>query len=427
MASSFVDSLMRLIVPKRRLLHARGRSRLDEEQATNVDSSVLGSSTLAPSHIHTVGHRVSGDDALVLFRLMLGITADPHLGFNSSALRPADNVGLYARVVHSEQTAKDNYKVFSAAINACFFLQIIVAAALTALGAANADNKAITAFGAVNTIIAGFLSYLKGSGYPARFRQNATEWKRVREFIEHRERDFSLEGCTLDVYEVVDTIREMYDNTKREIQLSTPEAHSPKMNNGGVDTAKAEAIASKLRGLEETFKKLRGHAGAVDAKSDDVMAKVRSLGEAAHAKVSGGIDVKPHADEVAGKLRPGLDDTAQKVGAQVGAVSETVEAKSTDLLARLRSLEDTIDKVKSSVEKTVQFGQETAHSAAHGAAQNVALAVQEKEKEAAVGVRNLGKAVSMEVEERRPRTPRGVSVTVVNRDGNVEAEAAFKK
>jgi hypothetical protein len=127
---------------------ARGRH--DEEHATTVDS-VLGSSTMAPSHIHTTGHRVSGDDALALFRLMLGITAAPHLGFTDSPLRPADNVGLYARVVRSEQTSKDNYRVFSAAINACYFLQIIVAAALTALGAANADNKAVTAFGAINT------------------------------------------------------------------------------------------------------------------------------------------------------------------------------------------------------------------------------------------------------------------------------------
>ncbi|KAK4101288.1 hypothetical protein N658DRAFT_496586 [Parathielavia hyrcaniae] len=469
MASSFVQSLKRLVIPSRRVLHAGSRTRPDEEQATNVDSSFLGSSTLAPSHIHTgaPGHRVSGDDSLALFRLMLGITIAPHLGFDSSTARPADNVGLYARVVHSEQTAKDNYKVFSAALNACYFLQIIVAAALTAMGAANADNKGITALGSINVVLAGFLSYLKGSGYPARFKQNASEWKKVREYIEHRERDFSYEHCTLDVYEVVDKIRDMYEQTKLEIQLNTPEAASPNMSQGGqgVDKAKADAIASKLHGLEDTFKKMRGHAGAAEAKSDDVLAKVRSLGEAAHAKVSGGVDVKSHADEVASKLRPGIDDAANKVG----AVSETVEAKSTDFLSRLRSLEDTIDRVKGSVdktvhagqeaaqgaaqgvrdgiertvhtgqeaaqgaaqhardtvEKTVQSGQEAAHGAAQGAAQNVALAVQEREKEAAAGLRAVGKAVSMEVEERRPRAPREVSISLGG--GNVEAEASFRK
>jgi hypothetical protein len=419
---------MRIVGLERR--RARGRS--DEEHATTVDS-VMGSSTLAPSHIHAPGQRVAGDDALALFRLMLGITAAPHLGFTDSPLRPADNVGLYARVVRSEQTSKDNYRVFSAAINACYFAQIIVAAGLTALGAANADNKAITAFGAINTVIAGFLSYLKGSGYPERFKHNAAEWKKVREYIEHRERDFSLEGCTLDVFEVVETIREMYDNTKHDIQNYS----SPKVNirTEGVDVAKAEAIAGKLRGLEDTFKKLRGHAsaGAVDLKSDDVLAKVRSLGETAQklgshvGVVTGGVDVKAHADDVVGKLRPGVDDAAQKLSTQAAAVSESVEAKSADVMARLRSLEDTLDKVKNSVEKTVQGGQEAAHNAAHSAAQNITHAIQEKEKGAMAELRSLGKAVSMEIDERRPKAPREVSITLSNRDGTMEAEASVKK
>lgn len=138
---SIFQSVARLVGTKRRQSGARP----DEEQATIAP-------TLPPlpptgSHPPTAGHRAANDDALALFRLMLGITAAPHLGFSASAARPADNVGLYARVVHAEQTAKDSYKVFSAIINACYFAQIIVAAALTALGAANADNKAVTAFG----------------------------------------------------------------------------------------------------------------------------------------------------------------------------------------------------------------------------------------------------------------------------------------
>lgn len=60
-------------------------------------------------------------------------------------------------------------------INACYFLQIIVAAALTAMGAAGTSSQAITAFGAINTIIAGFLTFLKGSGLPGRLKYYGNE------------------------------------------------------------------------------------------------------------------------------------------------------------------------------------------------------------------------------------------------------------
>jgi archaellum component FlaC len=329
--------------------------------------------------------RVAGDDALALFRLMLGIATPPHLGFTESPFRPAQNVGLYARVVHSEQRAKDSYKVFSAVINACYFLQIIVAAALTALGAANANNKAITAFGAINTIIAGFLTYLKGSGYPARLKYYASEWKKVREFIEHRERDFSLEGCTLDVYEVVNAVREMYDDTKREIEMNTPDNYNSKtsVRFDGVDTSKAEAIAGKLRGL---------------------------LGTQA-SSVAAGVEAK--ADGVAGKLR-GLDETVHKLKNHMGSVSQGVESKSVDVVTHLRNLEDTLEKVKSHVEKTARDG----HDVAHRTVQDVAHTIQDEEKRALAEVRGLGKAVVREVEEHQPRPPGEVSITISHRDGN---------
>jgi hypothetical protein len=45
--------------------------------------------------------------------------------------RPAPNLGIYARVIHNEQTAKEGYKYFSWLINGCLGLQIVVAASLT--------------------------------------------------------------------------------------------------------------------------------------------------------------------------------------------------------------------------------------------------------------------------------------------------------
>lgn len=75
---------------------------------------------------------------------------------------------------------KKMYKRFSWGINLCLGLQLIVAAALTALGAADGSKSAVTVFGAINTVIAGFLTYLKGSGLPGRFQYFQHEWTKVK-------------------------------------------------------------------------------------------------------------------------------------------------------------------------------------------------------------------------------------------------------
>lgn len=51
--------------------------------------------------------------------------------------------------------------------------QIVVGAAITALGPSGGEHKlAITILGAVNTSIAGLLAFLKGRGLPERLRRN---------------------------------------------------------------------------------------------------------------------------------------------------------------------------------------------------------------------------------------------------------------
>jgi hypothetical protein len=93
------------------------------------------------------------------------------------------------------------------------------------MGAANSNHVGITAFGAINTVIAGILTYLKGSGLPNRIRYYEQEWKRVREYIEQRERDFSRQDCQLDVNEVVTSIEAMYEQVKVDIQTNTPDSY----------------------------------------------------------------------------------------------------------------------------------------------------------------------------------------------------------
>ncbi len=252
--------------------HPRG-SRPVEELPTHQPSRP-GSSVLGPpgSQLSSESYLVSDDNRLRLFRLMLGIAAPHQLGFEKRKLhpgetyptdntgaariiednvdgkRPANNIGLYGRVVKAEQRAQMLYRVLSMLINACYFLQIIIGASLTAMGAAGADNRAITAFGAINTIIAGFLTYLKGSGIPERYKYFADEWKKIREAIEQWEREFSCLNCAQDVHEVVATIRGMYHDTVREIEMNTPDSYSsvksPRTASGGRGAPEKTSIIS---------------------------------------------------------------------------------------------------------------------------------------------------------------------------------------
>ncbi|KAI5866997.1 hypothetical protein GGS23DRAFT_593726 [Durotheca rogersii] len=298
---SFIRSASRLII---RRVPREGR--IDEEQflghgaetaapdpATTAQSAqstqgtpaveVPEAVTHAPP-LHNWTYRVPEDDPLTLYRLMVGISTSPYLGYSVKSpvgTRPAANIGIYTRVVSSEQKAKDSFKVYSVVINACYFFQIVVAASLTAMGAAGANNGVITAFGAINTIIAGFLTFLKGSGLPSRLKYYGDEWKKIREYIEQRERDFSRAGCSLDVHEVVATIDRMYNNTKREIEMNTPDSYTSVTGNvrthlhrhhqhvhkdaslddsddgnitdraPGADAARLESVAAKLRGIDE--------------------------------------------------------------------------------------------------------------------------------------------------------------------------------
>lgn len=105
------------------------------------------------------------DSKLLVFRSLTGIDHVPALSHHGFfAPRTAPNVGIYTRVVLAETRAAGRYRAFSILINFCLSVQIVVAAALTAISAAQGPHGVITAFGAINTIMAGILTYLKGSG-----------------------------------------------------------------------------------------------------------------------------------------------------------------------------------------------------------------------------------------------------------------------
>ncbi|KAL4914607.1 hypothetical protein BDW62DRAFT_190185 [Aspergillus aurantiobrunneus] len=159
-------------------------------------------------------------DKLLVFRSLTGIDGAPALDLSHHTPRTAPNVGIYTRVVKAETKAASRYRFHASLINTCLAIQIVVAATLTALGAARGPHNAITAFGAINTIVAGILTYLKGSGLPDRLKHYQNEWRNIREYVEQRERELCLESCEMDVEEEIQIIEQMYEGVKREIEAT---------------------------------------------------------------------------------------------------------------------------------------------------------------------------------------------------------------
>ncbi|KAE8350150.1 hypothetical protein BDV28DRAFT_47005 [Aspergillus coremiiformis] len=160
------------------------------------------------------------DDKLLVFRALIGIDSVPTLNTLHHYQRTAPNVGIYTRVVQAEQFTGQRYRFFSILINTCLGIQMVVGAALTALGAASGPHSAVTGFGAINTIVAGILTYLKGSGLPDRLKHYQNEWRNIREYIEQRERELCLDRCALDIEQEIQYIEHLYEGVKREIEAT---------------------------------------------------------------------------------------------------------------------------------------------------------------------------------------------------------------
>ncbi|KAI0869382.1 hypothetical protein GGS24DRAFT_478897 [Hypoxylon argillaceum] len=357
--ASFIDAAIRLLLRRR-----PGEGRMSEEHAqvlagrpqgepvlipfaqapgADVDANGGANAFVAGADRHRPVYINPKEDPLTFFRLMLGIQTTPYLGFTLSSplgTRPAANIGLYARVVHSEQKAKDSFKVFSVVINGCYFLQIVIAAALTALGAARASSGAVTAFGALNTVIAGFLTFLKGSGLPGRLKYYGNEWKKIREFIEQRERDFMRSGHDLDVYDVIETIEKMYNNLKADIELNTPDSYTSVTNQrrpsdgkdakvGGIDMSKLETLATKLKGFEGGGR-LDGLASGIARKAEGVEKSIHEHGrqmedEVEHLKEDVVRDVQSHEARARAAIAEGKQAARDGVEDQRARLDQTID------------------------------------------------------------------------------------------------------
>jgi hypothetical protein len=126
-------------------------------------------------------------------------TEDIHLQFCSLAGVPPSNLpqnarhpviarrSLYGRAVHRRNAQNRTYLLTASLSNTLLLSQVVLGAALTGLGASASSHILITVFGALNTIIAGVVAYLKSRGQPMRARMFRDDLDRVVDEMENSE------------------------------------------------------------------------------------------------------------------------------------------------------------------------------------------------------------------------------------------------
>ena len=159
---------------------------------------------------------------LIKFQTLIGIHSPVLLRSEPSIHRPAANQGIYQRTVDEETKVKFQYEVSNYVVNVGGMLQIVLGAALTALGAAAGPSGAVTVLGAANTVTAGLLTYLKGQGLPSRMEQYLHLLRTLREHIEERERELLEPDCPLAMDEEINRIARMYQEVRQTAQDNAP-------------------------------------------------------------------------------------------------------------------------------------------------------------------------------------------------------------
>ena len=94
---------------------------------------------------------------------------------------------LYGRAIRKRNAQNRTYLFTAALSNTLLLSQVVLGAALTALGASESSHILITIFGALNTVIAGVIAYLKSRGQPMRAHMYRDDLDRVVDEIENSE------------------------------------------------------------------------------------------------------------------------------------------------------------------------------------------------------------------------------------------------
>jgi hypothetical protein len=173
---------------------------------------------------------------------------------------------LQKKLIRMEKDQRFQYQLISLLFNLIAIMQIMVGAAITALGPTGGKHVlAITILGAVNTSVAGLLALLKGRGLPERLRRNSIELAQVSDLI--RERATLLRYGNSHVYNdgishLLQEVFTAYASAKQIIERNQPDTYAggsmshasadvTMMNNSPSQTAVTSKPSGKRRQIDE--------------------------------------------------------------------------------------------------------------------------------------------------------------------------------
>jgi hypothetical protein len=145
--------------------------------------------------------------------------------------RNSPNRGIYGRAIDEEWKCRVGFHMASYGIAFIYLLQIIIAASITGLAAFDGTKIGLTVLGAANTILAGFMAFLKGLGMPNRMLKSKDQFRNIVDAIEDTERMFYriAQGPPLvlkkNPFEEADKIVALYNAARKAQQDNYPDIY----------------------------------------------------------------------------------------------------------------------------------------------------------------------------------------------------------
>ncbi|KAF1347077.1 hypothetical protein BDV97DRAFT_358451 [Delphinella strobiligena] len=164
-----------------------------------------------------------------------------------------DKQSLYRRALRQHSSQRWTYLFTATLSNGLLLTQVVLRAALTALGASDSSRVLITVFGALNTVIAGLIAYLKSRGQPMRARMYRDDLERVVDEIENSAIMWLGISHRVHGYDAIDTedqvtvrsevarLTRLYDRAIRTNTMNDPDMYAA----GGPSDAATAALRSR--------------------------------------------------------------------------------------------------------------------------------------------------------------------------------------